>query len=87
MEPLKGRFILQTMFLRGEFEGEIIDNTTPEEIAAWQSLATELNPREIMIYTIDRETPAKNLSKVTIQEMEKIAAPLREKGYMVKISG
>ncbi len=32
MEPLKGRFILQTMFLRGEFEGEIIDNTTPEEM-------------------------------------------------------
>lgn len=87
LEPLKGRFVLQTMFLRGEFEGEVIDNTTPEEIAAWQALAAELDPREIMIYTIDRETPAKNLSKVTIQEMEQIAAPLRERGYIVKISG
>jgi hypothetical protein len=65
----------------------MIDNTTHEEVEAWRALAAELDPREIMIYTIDRETPAKNLSKVTIQEMEQIAAPLRERGYMVKISG
>ncbi|MDO5524103.1 MAG: radical SAM protein, partial [Bacteroidia bacterium] len=51
-----GDFILQTMFLRGEFEGKQIDNTTEEEISAWLQLVRELNPREVMIYTIDRET-------------------------------
>ncbi len=85
--PLKKKFVLQTMFLRGEFEGVVIDNTTKEETEAWVKLAEVLEPREIMIYTIDRETPATDLRKVSVSEMEKIAAPLIEKGYKVKISG
>jgi len=87
LQPLKGKFVLQTMFLRGNFEGNIIDNTTKEEVKAWQDLAVELDPREIMIYTIDRETPAKELSKVSVAEMEEFAAPLRKIGYKVQISG
>lgn len=87
LEPYKGRFVLQTMFLRGEHDGNIIDNTTQEEISAWRKLAIELEPREIMIYTIDRETPAKNLNKVSVEEMEKISAPLKSLGFKITISG
>lgn len=87
LEPYKGKFVLQTMFLRGEHEGVVIDNTTPQEISAWRKLAIELEPREIMIYTIDRETPAKNLSKVSVEEMEQIAAPLKSLGFKITISG
>ena len=83
----KGKFVLQTMFLRGEFEGNIIDNTTKEEVDACRVLAEKVQPREIMIYTIDRDTPAKNLSKVSVAEMRQIAGPLMEKGYKVTISG
>lgn len=85
--PFKGKFVLQTMFLRGEFEGNIIDNTTKVEVDAWRELAERVQPREIMIYTIDRDTPAKNLSKVSVAEMRQIAGPLMEKGYKVTISG
>ena len=87
LEPYKGKFVLQTMFLRGEHEGVVIDNTTPQEVSAWRKLAIELEPREIMIYTIDRETPAKNLSKVSVEEMEQIAAPLKSLGFKITISG
>ena len=87
LEPYKGKFVLQTMFLRGEHEGVVIDNTTPQEVSAWRKLAIELEPREIMIYTIDRETPAKNLSKVSVEEMEQIAAPLNSLGFKITISG
>ncbi len=85
--PFRNKFVLQTMFLRGEFEGNVIDNTTKTEVEAWIRLVERINPREIMIYTIDRETPASNLVKVTVQEMEDISAPLKEKGYKIKISG
>ena len=87
LEPFKGKFVLQTMFLRGVFDGHKIDNTIKEEIEAWYEVVKLTEPREIMIYTIDRETPAENLRKVLAEEMEKIAAPLREKGIKVSISG
>ena len=48
------------MFLKGEFEGETIDNTTEKEISAWLEVVRDLKPREVMIYTIDRETPQKS---------------------------
>ena len=87
LEPYKGKFVLQTMFLRGEHEGVKLDNTTPQEVSAWRKIAIELEPREIMIYTIDRDTPEKNLSKVSVEEMEQIAAPLKNLGFKVIISG
>ncbi len=80
-------FILQTMFLKGVENGVEIDCTNPEHVQAWQNLVRELAPREVMMYTIDRETPAKNLQKVTVEEMEAIAAPLKEEGFKIQIRG
>ncbi len=62
-----------------------IDNTTPEELEAWYAAVDRLRPREIMIYVIDRATPVHTLEKVSREEMERIAAPLREKGYKVVV--
>ena len=81
-----GDFILQTCFLRGEHNGEPIDNTTPEELTAWYQVVDQLQPKQIMIYVIDRKTPEENLSKISRAEMESIAAPLIAKGYNVSIS-
>ena len=81
-----GDFTLQTCFLRGEHNGEPIDNTTPEELAAWYCAVETLHPKQIMMYVIDRKTPEEHLSKISRAEMESIAAPLREKGFEVLIS-
>ncbi len=81
-----GDFTLQTCFLRGEHNGQPIDNTTPEELAAWYQAVDQLHPKQIMIYVIDRKTPEEHLSKIPREEMERIAAPLRAKGYDVIIS-
>ena len=81
-----GDFTLQTCFLRGEHKGEIIDNTTPEELEAWYRAVDRLHPKQIMIYVIDRKTPEEHLSKIPREEMERIAAPLIAKGYNVSIS-
>lgn len=94
-----GNFILQTMFLKGNLNtNEGCDNkshinaysldcTNEENCNAWRNLVREIKPREIMMYTLDRETPAKNLKKVSIEEMEQIAAPLKEEGFFIQIRG
>jgi wyosine [tRNA(Phe)-imidazoG37] synthetase (radical SAM superfamily) len=87
LEDLKGVFVLQTMFLRGVYNGLKIDNTTQEEVEGWYQVVRRTSPREIMVYTIDRETPAQDLQKVTVQEMEQIVNPLRNSGFKVSVSG
>ena len=81
-----GDFILQTCFLRGEHNGQTIDNTTPEQLSAWYQAVETLHPKQIMMYVIDRKTPEEHLEKIPREEMERIAAPLIAKGYDVIIS-
>lgn len=81
-----GDFTLQTCFLRGDYEGEVIDNTTCEELAAWYEVVNILHPKQVMIYVIDRATPLKTLSKISVDEMEAIAEPLREQGFDIIVS-
>ena len=81
-----GDFILQTCFLRGEHNGQTIDNTTSEQLDAWYRAVETLRPKQIMMYVIDRKTPEEHLEKIPREEMERIAAPLIAKGYDVIIS-
>ena len=86
LQQFHGDFTLQTCFLRGEHNGQNIDNTTPEEVNAWYQAVQLLHPKQIMMYVIDRKTPEENLQKIPRAEMEAIAAPLIAKGYNISIS-
>ena len=86
LQQFNGDFTLQTCFLRGKHDGQVIDNTSHEELAAWYKAIDILRPKQIMIYVIDRKTPEEHLEKIPRDEMEAIAAPLREKGFDVIIS-
>ena len=79
--------IIQTMFVRGEFEDQIVDNTTEKEISAWLKLIEEMNPREVMIYTIDRETPIKSLIKVPLEDLRQIARKVEKLGIATNVAG
>ena len=79
--------MLQTMFIKGSFRGQSVDNTTEREVSAWLELVKELNPREAMIYTIDRETPAKELKKVSLQVLNKIADRVNQLGIKTNVAG
>lgn len=87
MKLFKGECIVQTMFLRGEFEGQRVDNTTPEEVEAWLRLVEEISPRSVMVYTIDRDTPAPNLEKVPVEELRAIAERVRALGIECSVAG
>lgn len=86
LDEWDGDFTLQTCFLRGEHNGQIIDNTTADELEAWYSIVRRLRPKQIMIYVIDRKTPVDTLEKISRDKMEEIAAPLIAEGFNVIIS-
>lgn len=84
----KGRFIIQTLFLRGNHNGQVIDNTTEEEVDAWVGMVSRLRPESVMIYTIDRDTPLGNdLKKVSVAELNSIARKVKNLGIAVSVSG
>jgi wyosine [tRNA(Phe)-imidazoG37] synthetase (radical SAM superfamily) len=84
----KGRLIVQTLFLRGKFNGKRIDNTTREEIEAWLKAIRKIKPSEVMIYTISRDTPeGGQLEKVPLAVLKRIAAMVNELGIETQVSG
>lgn len=87
LQDFKGNIIIQTCFLRGEHNGTIIDNTTDEEVSLWIEHIKKIKPKKTMIYAIDRETPEKNLEKIAMTELEKIANLLRELGFETECFG
>lgn len=78
--------IVQTMMLRGEVNGQVIDNTTNEEVEALIKAYLLIKPREVMLYSIDRTTPCKTISKVDIAELESIAQKIRAAGITVQVN-
>ena len=83
MEKFEGNFVLQTMFLRCEG----FDSASPEVLGPWMDIVRRVHPREIMVYTIDRPTPASGLQKFTEAEMRSLVQPLIEEGYNIQIKG
>ena len=86
LQQFDGDFTLQTCFLRGDYHGQVIDNTTSEELAAWYQAVEILHPKQVMIYVIDRATPLQTLEKIPAEQMQAIAEPLRDKGIDVIVS-
>lgn len=86
MKHFDGHCIVQTMMLRGEHNGITIDNTTDCEIEALINACIDIAPREVMLYSIDRKTPAEHLVKVQRDELEKIAQRFIDAGLKVQVS-
>lgn len=88
LKGFNGQLIIQTLFLRGSFNGKVIDNTTPEEIDAWLKAIEMIKPYEVMIYTISRDTPeGGQLLKVPLTELKRIAGMVNRLGIKTSVSG
>ena len=73
MKAFQGHLIIQTMFMRGESDNKVsVDNTGEEFIAPWLDAVREIAPQMVMVYTIDRETPAHGLLKATPEQLDAI---------------
>lgn len=72
MKVFNGHIIIQTMFMRGEYLGESVDNTGEEFVVPWLEVVKEIKPQQVMVYTIDRETPAHGLEKASREQLDAI---------------
>ncbi|MBO6189006.1 MAG: radical SAM protein [Prevotella sp.] len=72
MKAFHGHVIIQTMFMSGTFNGEFVDNTGEEYVGPWLDAVKDIRPQQVMIYTIDRETPAKGLEKASREQLDAI---------------
>ena len=87
MKLFDGRLIVQTMFVRGEYDGQRVDNTTEREVSAWLELVDGIRPQKVMIYTIDRDTPCETLEKVPVDDLRRIAERVEALGIECSVSG
>ena len=72
LKAFHGHVIIQTMFMRGECKGESVDNTGDEYVNPWLEAVKAIAPQQVMIYTIDRETPTQGLLKATHEQLDQI---------------
>lgn len=87
LKAFKGKLIIQTMFLKGKTdEGIDVDNTTDNYVLPWLEIVKEIAPRQVMIYTIDRETPDQSLLKATHEELDRIVDLLKSEGLSATAS-
>ena len=86
LKAFEGNLILQTMFLRGEYLGKRVDNTAEEEVAAWLQLVEQIRPKQVMVYSLDRDTPCQTLEKVEKEELRVIAARVEALGITCSVA-
>jgi wyosine [tRNA(Phe)-imidazoG37] synthetase (radical SAM superfamily) len=85
LQLFNGNLILQSLFVRGEYKGHFIDNTTEKEINAWLPLVKKINPKCVMIYPIDRGTPVKSLEKIAESTLQNIAGQVEALGIKTEV--
>lgn len=86
MKEFRGHCIVQTMFMHGISDGQDVGNLTDKYIDPWLKAVKEISPQQVMIYTIDRETPDHGLSKATHEELDCIVSKIENLGIKASAS-
>ena len=86
MRAFQGHVIIQTLFMQGEADGESVDNTGDDYVLPWLDAVCSIAPQQVMVYTIDRETPTQGLQKATHEQLDRIAALVRQRGIPCSVS-
>jgi len=86
LQSFGNQCIVQTMFIRGTYRNQTVDNTTSDELDAWERAILAIRPQLVMIYTIARNTPIDTLCKITGETLKKIATRIEKHGIAVNVS-
>ncbi len=86
LKSFNGHVIIQTIFMKGSMNGVDVDNTGNAYVEPWLKALAYIQPMEVMVYTIDRETPDKDLRKATHEELDAISDRVREMGIPCETS-
>ena len=63
-----------------------VSNVGEEYVGPWLEALEEIQPEEVMVYTIDRDTPSPLLEKATPAELDAIADRVRALGIPCQVS-
>jgi len=80
-----GSLVIQTMLIRGDVDGKRVDNTTGEELTLYLKHVQEINPKLVMLYPIDRQTPYRTLEKVPEKEFKALASRIEKLGIKAEV--
>lgn len=86
LKAFNGHVIIQTMFMKGYTQQNAtrrqvnIDNTGEAYVAPWIEALKAIRPMQVMIYTIDRETPDHYLLKASHEELDAICRRVKATG-------
>jgi len=86
LTAFQGKVIIQTLFVRGSYKEQTVDNTSEKEISAWIKLLEKIKPSQVMIYTIARDTPIDTLEKVSAHDLNAVAIRVKNAGFVVQVS-
>ena len=85
IKSFEGETIIQTMFLRGLINNQVIDNSSGKDLTDWLRKIKIIAPKEVMLYSLDRDTPISNLYRVTKEELKKIADHVNDLGIKTQV--
>jgi len=80
LQQLNGNFILQTLFFKGEIDGQHFNNADESHLSLWIDVVKRLHPRKVMLYSLDRNTPAQALEKIPQEKLQEIVQRVRALG-------
>lgn len=87
LKQFTGQCVVQTIMLRGTHNGVPFDNTTDAELDALAAAYRQIQPREVMVYGVDRTTPEQNVQRVPPEELMAIGKRLeRDSGIPVQVN-
>jgi len=84
LQLFKGNFILQTLFFKGDIDGQYFNNASEPHLSLWLEVIRQLQPRKVMLYSLDRSTPAQRLEKISIEKLQDIAQQLKKTGILAE---
>lgn len=89
IEKLKNfntNLIIQTLFLKGKVENKSFDNSSDHEVSAWINCLKEIKPKQVMIYSIARDTPSETVKRIPSDKLNEIAGKVKNLGFEVSVS-
>lgn len=85
IKEYKGEKYIQSMFIKGEFNGKKFDNTTDKEIESWLKVLNDIKPYKVFVYSLDRDTPLKSIVKIDKYKLNEIAEKVKGLGLIAEV--
>jgi len=86
LESFKGELIIQTLFFKASYKGQLIDNSAPEELEAWLKAVKRIKPSGVMIYSLARDTAVHGLEAIPHDVLLNIAEKVEKAGINTQVN-